>query len=603
MNEKLNIIFLEGLEPRHNRYTTYIGYLFPIASVLECNNLRFKIISVKNLVDYSVRGLINELKKYQFDAVGMTTNADSIRFVYKVSEAVKKEFPDVKIILGGAQVTYADTKTLEESACDIVIRNEGELKLVELLECIRTNTDYGHIKGISYKIHDRVYRNEDSLPPDINTLPVPQYAILVDPAYWIIPEGMDESEFRRVLGKIKGKYPYFMTGRGCPNKCAFCVEGNIKNKYRFRNGPNVKRDLEYYLSVTGNDYIVIGDDTFTSSIQRVNELCGIFKEVQKKYPFNWYCEGRVDVISRHPEILSVMYDAGLRKLQLGIESGNQKTLDLYNKKITLQQMEIVVKEATKYQGLLLHGNIIMGNPKETFDEYKESLEFIKHLVALSNFNLDISKTYLTPYFGTPIRMYPEKYGVEILVEDFEFTRFGMNEVVCKPDSLSIDELNSLAPLTDHTIQLFINDNIYKLPKKTILNRYLDDQPKGEMPTTWIQSFTSLRAFRKYLRIAGKKITVEGENVDLDSADSILPLRLWDVAFDRHEKVYSFISLKDEKVVMDGYKVSLWEMATGKKSIAEICSDMQAIDICCTIEMILDFYKYLENNMAVVFIKC
>lgn len=599
--EKLNIVFLEGLEPRHNKFTTYIGFLFPIASVLENENISFKVLSVKNLIDYSLDGIINELMNYSFDAIGMTTNADSIRFVYKVCDTIKNAFPKATIILGGAQATYTDIKTLKECKCDIVIRSEGELKILEILKCLSKNVGYGHIKGITYKQDENIIRNEDSFPPDINSLPVPQYAILTDKKYWIIPRGMPHSQFEEILYKIRKAYPYFMTGRGCPYKCAFCIEGNIKNTYRFRNTLNIKKDLEYYLSLTRNEYIVIADDTFTSSLKRVKELCEIFKEIQVTYPFYWYCEGRVDVISRHPEIIGIMYNTGLRKLQIGVESGNQKVLNIYNKNITKEQMEIVVKEASKYEGLLLHGNIIMGNPKETFSEYKEGLEFIKHLIKLSNYNLDISKTYLTPYYGTPIRTSPEKYGIEMLVEDFEFSRFGMNEVVCKPDALTIDELNSLAALTDHSLQLFINDNIYKLPRKTVLKHYFQHKPKGEMPTTWIKSFTSLRTFRKYLRIVERSTTFKGETITNESTKLLSPLRLWDIEYNKHKNEYYFISLNDEKIIINDKTAFLWEKATGKKSIYEIYKESKHLKKTLALNTIIEFYQNLEDKMAIVLI--
>src|SRR5690606_35042620 len=113
------------IEHPNSSSSVFIGYLFPLASVLESAGISFKILSIKNLKDYSLQGIIKELKNYQFDAIGMTTNADNIRFVYTICDEIKSFFPKSTINLGGPHATYADEKTLKECKCDIVVRHEG----------------------------------------------------------------------------------------------------------------------------------------------------------------------------------------------------------------------------------------------------------------------------------------------------------------------------------------------------------------------------------------------------------------------------------------------------------------------------------------------
>lgn len=92
------------------------------------------------------------------------------------------------------------------------------------------------------------------------------------------------------------------------------------------------RDLEYFLNTTNSKFVLIGDDTFTSRKKRVIDMCDKIKDLRKKYDFSWYAEGRVNVREKFPELIEIMVDAGLVKLQLSIESGNQKALGAYNKK-------------------------------------------------------------------------------------------------------------------------------------------------------------------------------------------------------------------------------------------------------------------------------
>ena len=252
---KYDIIFLDGLLPRHISHS-FLSYLFSIVSVLENKHYNFKILSLNTLSDYSMSGLIKELLNHDFSTIGMTTNAENIRFVYELCRVIKKEFPSVLIILGGPEVTYSDEKVLKESYCDIIVRHEGENKLVKILHGIRKgDLDLSTIPGITYRKGNEIFKNEDDIQLNINELLIPQYRILADRKYWIIPRHSSYKDFDTFLKKVRSGNLYFSTSRGCPNKCLFCVEGNKKG-YTFRNVENVERDLDYFIQSTNTNYIV-----------------------------------------------------------------------------------------------------------------------------------------------------------------------------------------------------------------------------------------------------------------------------------------------------------------------------------------------------------
>jgi radical SAM superfamily enzyme YgiQ (UPF0313 family) len=594
---KLNIIFIDGLEPQTSASSMVLGYLFPIAAALEQYNMKFKVFNVKTLLDYSIRGIINELKKWDFDAIGMTTNSDNIRYVYKICDRIKNEFPKTTIILGGPQASFADEKTLLGCECDVVVREEGDEKLIEILRCVNKNTSYEHVPGITFKRNNKIIKNKDSSPIDINSLPVPQYAILSDIKYWIIPSGIKEEDYINILKELNKSYQFFMAGRGCPNKCAFCVEGSLKRRYRARNVKLVKKDLEYFISQTNCIYIIISDDTFTSSPKRVKELSLMLKQMRQTHEFAWFCEGRMDVLSKNPELISIMHDAGLRKIQLGIESGNQKVLDIYNKNITLEQMRIVVKEASKFQDLLLHGNILLGNPKETFTEFVESLNFIKELLKLSDFRLSISSSFLTPFYGTPIRNNPEKYDIELLFNDFEFSRFGFADITSMPKSLSLDELNKIKNFSDAEFLKYIDQNIFKYPRKKLIKHFTEPHQITFSQNHVLHIFGKMTSFKKYLKIVNRKTTIDSNLINNDSCHKISPLRLWDINYN-NTKQYSFIDLNGENTIIDGENAFLWEKATGKNTLYDIFKKSNFVSF----EYVIEFYKTLEDKMALIFVE-
>jgi radical SAM superfamily enzyme YgiQ (UPF0313 family) len=595
---KINIIFLVGTEPPDISSSYYLSYVFSLASVLEKAGYSFKILNIRHLKDYSLQGIVQELKKYHFDAIGMTTNSDNIKYVYKICDKIKLFFPNTAIILGGPQVSFADEKTLKESKCDIVIRHEGEMQLLEIIECLDNGSSYEHIKGISYRNGDTIIKNENNASIDINKLPIPQYAILSDKKYWIIPTGMNEKQFSDLLVKIKKSFTYFMTGRGCPYKCAFCVEGSVKNKYRFRDKENIKKDLTYFFQITGHTHVNFCDDTFTSSLKRVKDLCNVFIEVQKEFPFFWFCEGRVDILSKYPEMITIMYNAGLVRLQIGIESGNQKTLNLYNKGITLEQIEAVVKESVKYEGLVLAANVILGNPQESLSDMKKTLEFVKRLMILSNFKLHVSTSYLTPFYGTLIREDSERFDIEI-IPDFEFCRLGMGDIVAKPKSLSKEEIDGLGVLAQKDFFKTIYDHIFKLSRNYVLSFY---KKESQRPDAFYRSWEKLVSFKKYLTIWQNLFVYDSSLIVPDLCHNYSPLRLWRIEYDYNKKEYSLMELTGEIYIINEEKVFLWEQATGKKSIYKIYEEAKIKNLNITLNTALNFYKELESKWALLFIQ-
>jgi radical SAM superfamily enzyme YgiQ (UPF0313 family) len=605
-NNSIDILFLDGLEFRHlNPTPTFLGFLFPIASVLEENMFNFKILNLSTLKEYHKNGLIEELKKHSFKTIGMTTNSDNIRHVYKISEIIKREFPEVSIIVGGPQATYSSEKILSESAIDVVVRHDGEFKLIKLLEYFIQSKGILHeIKGITFKNNNDIIYNDDDIPININTLSIPQYKILTDINYWIVPEKCVYDEFDHFLNKVKLNQT-FVASRGCPYHCTFCVEGNNLNKQRTRSVEKIIEDIKYFIQVTGLKYIAIGDDTFTNAPERVKELCKAIKKLREDYDFTWFAEGRVNILAKYPELLKIMVDAGLYKLQLGIESGNPKVLNAYNKKITVDQIRTVVKEASKFKNLLLHGNLILGNPYESFSDFKISVEFAKNLIALSGYKMDIGNCYLTPFVGTDIRNNPEKYNLQILYKDFEFHRIGFIEPICKPDEMTVSELSILPSYTHNELLNFVRKNIFNLDKETIDGQIQFYSENKETPIFWAKAFYTLVQMRRYYMLFGQKTTLKGYELyedDINEIKNCIPIRLWDINYKLENDSYYFQSLKGEIIEIREKNKEFWELASGKNTLQNIVKRVYLEPNDENVLEAFKFYRILEDNFALIFKK-
>jgi len=334
-----------------------------------------------------------------------------------------------------------------------------------------------------------------------------------------------------------------------------------------------------------------------------------FQKKRLKKGFYLVSEGRADVLSKNLFIIPIMRDAGLYKLQIGIESGSQKILDIYEKRITLQQIETVVKECSKIDDIVVHGNFILGNPGETKDTFNESVEFAKKLIDLSNYKIDISSGYLAPFVGTPIRERPEEYELQILYDNFEFNKTAFVTPICKPKELTMDELNTLGIRFESEVTNYYKKRIWKLSKKRIDKKIRFDKKFGSNETgviakTWAKTFYRLLTLRRYYNLLDLKTSIElsEKSIKFEEAKKLCPLRVWEIEFDIEKFEYKFTSFADELVIIRDKDVYLWEMASGKNTIDDILnhSNCPFIKNDESLKYIVNFYTGLEDKFALIF---
>ncbi|MDR1653916.1 MAG: radical SAM protein [Prevotellaceae bacterium] len=401
----------------------------------------------------------------------------------------------------------------------------------------------------------------------------------------------------------------YVGSRGCPYQCAFCVEGNLKQKHRMRSPEKIYFDLRSLLQNTKSKLIIFGDDTFTASKTRVFEMCKIINQLRKEFDFVWFAEGRVNVLAKNPELIRTMAQAGMLVLQVGIESGSQQVLDAQNKRITVEEIKTTFAEIGKLKDLDIRitGNLILGGTAETAETLQESLEFIKELYKLSDFNAQINYSYLVPFKGTPIGDNPDKYDVTVLNDNFEMDMHQFAEIICHSKSVTHKQLSAYYSKYQTELFHFFQRNIFYFEKQKIDNRILSDrklQRKYAIPNDmapWTRTIYSYQTFSSYYDLFDKKFIIKDtQNVNLD----MYPIRVWEIDYDFQNNYYLFDNLKNEEIIIDGNDIFLWEIADGQHTIREILQDKnspfknnlsQQI-----IELALNFYKKMYENFALVF---
>ena len=334
--------------------------------------------------------------------VGFYTDYENVSENIFLSRYIKDNY-SLPVLIGGPQATALTEDFFEKSGCDAIARYEGELTLLELMNYFLE--DEGSLKdilGIAYMEGGALHINgERPLITNLDTLP------FIDEECYL-----REEDFFRGLS--------VMTGRGCPFSCSFCHEGTHTRTVRFRSIENVLAEIDIYLKKNARDdlYILFTDDTLTLKPERLHELCVGIADRRKTRKFKWFCEGHVNTLYHHPEMIDDLAMAGCTRLQLGIEAGTEFVLKSYGKHTTPEEIFTVVEKCRDAGISQIFGNIILAGTHFNKDIYEADKKFVEKLIRLSQGTVEISVVSFWPLPETPMTKRPEKYGIKICDKEF-----------------------------------------------------------------------------------------------------------------------------------------------------------------------------------------
>ncbi|HHT9125015.1 MAG TPA: B12-binding domain-containing radical SAM protein [Candidatus Brocadiia bacterium] len=375
----------------------------------------------------SLETVLNLTRDFKPQLAVLDTSTPSIHSDIKVAEEIKRENPDCFIALVGTHVSALPEETLRLSASiDAVARGEYDFTLKDLASVISSKGNLKDVSGLSFRNPpkaDEIIQNAGR--PYIKNLDDLPFASRVYKKHLKI-----ENYFYSIT-----KHPQItiMTSRGCPHQCTFCVYPQTihGHSYRRRSVPNVIEEFKFIKKEFPQvKEIFIEDDTFTLDKRYCTEFSE--KMISEGINIPWTANSRVDV---KEETLKLLKKANCRLLCIGIESGDQTILDNIRKGIKLAQIKEFVENAKRVR-ILVHACFVVGNPGETKETLKKTLDFAKELKP------DTVQFFpLMVYPGTDAYKWAKENGY-LQTQDYSrwITEEGLHNCVISTPELSSDDL-------------------------------------------------------------------------------------------------------------------------------------------------------------------
>jgi len=316
------------------------------------------------------------------DIVAFSGMSKFSEYIKKSASFIRKRNAKTIIVWGGIHATVFPEDAI--SHADAVCVGEGEKSFLSFLEKVSKEESIKESAGFWIRDKGKVIKNP-LLPlmtsEELSCQPFQDYSFEINHVTHHNIEPMTKDAY------ISQQGTKYMTlwSLGCPFNCTYCSNSKfLKNsseygKIRYARPEylinEIRTVLKYHDYV---NYIELEDDNiFLINLPDLEKFAFLYK---KEINLPLFLPGL------HPKFveskkLSLLIEAGLKKVRMGIQSGCQSTLDFYRRKTSLQEILKATNTISYFYPKIMPPfyDVIIDNPIETEEDRKETLSFLRKL--------------------------------------------------------------------------------------------------------------------------------------------------------------------------------------------------------------------------------
>jgi anaerobic magnesium-protoporphyrin IX monomethyl ester cyclase len=308
--------------------------------------------------------------------------ADALR----VSHAAKSARPDLPVVWGGWHPSMFGRQCLDERCVDVTVQAQGEATFAEIVERFSAGKSLEGCKGCMFRGADGAVH----VNPPRELLPLDRFRAH---DYSLIPV---ERYF-----ELKGKRQLdYISSQGCNFRCAFCSDPFVYGRkwVGIEPGSMVAKLLTLWDQYRFDD-VNFQDETFFTKADRIEVMAR--QIVGSGIRFTWAATMRADQGVRLPEaVWSLCKRSGLRRLLVGVESGDDRMLKRIKKDIKIDKV-FATAERMRAFGIAGIFPFIVGFPHESDESVDTTLACARKLREMSS-SFETPIFYFKPYPGSAI---------------------------------------------------------------------------------------------------------------------------------------------------------------------------------------------------------
>ena len=307
---------------------------------------------VEYTINMPVLHILSDITEHDIDVLGFACYIWNIEMTLHVVDMVKAVRPDIKIVLGGPEVSFTADELLERCPnIDYIVQGEGEEAFHALVTALQLGND-----GLDPVIPGVRGRRDSSILGSLEAVEVSDLSSIPFP---YTEEDMEDLEHKII---------YYESSRGCPFSCQYCLSGN-KNTVRFFPQERTLEELQWFID-HGVKQVKFVDRTFNCAPHHHRPLMEFMRDSDTD--MNFHLEMEPELMTEWETNILCETPPGRIQIEVGVQSTHKKTLDAINRYNDWPYIQKSIRPIIQAGRTHVHMDLIVGLPHEDFNRFGQS---------------------------------------------------------------------------------------------------------------------------------------------------------------------------------------------------------------------------------------